>query len=195
MKLKCLSGKHGDGSGWYENEPLGFKVERELHFFNLAVAQHHRIELYSTDSPALSFKTQMLRASTANLLRVCGRKLNICRRQLQEGFQKLPKLQIYTSLPCACKGSVWTQAIQILTSAVCYILRLRCNEDFLNVKLLSLSPPLFSSYVSEIPNFPPKWRPRVGRMSRDYRPYPWPPNHGTELPFSSGLGRWDLTLS
>lgn len=44
--------------------------------------------------------------------------------------KKLPKLQIYTSLPCACKGSVWTQAIQILTSAVSLILlHLRKNED------------------------------------------------------------------
>lgn len=133
MKLKCLSGKHGDGSGWYENEPLGFRVERELHFFNLTVARHHRIELYSTDSPALPFKRHT-DAATQPPPPICsasaGEKLNICRRQLQEGFQKLPKLQIYTSLPCACKGSVWTQAIQIHTSAVCYILlRLRWNED------------------------------------------------------------------
>lgn len=91
MKLKCLSGKHGDGSGWYENEPLGFKVERELHFFNLAVARHHRIELYSTDSPALPFKTQMLRASTANLLRVCGGKTEHMSSPVAGGLPKTPQ--------------------------------------------------------------------------------------------------------
>lgn len=122
-----------------------------------------------------------------------------CRRASKK--KKLPKLQIYTSLP-----AVSLQGLSVNTSGSNRHVRSfssfffalgGMSIVFLNVKLLSLSPPpfFFSSYVSEIPNFPPKWRPRVGRMSRDSRPYPWPPNHGTELPFSSGLGRWDFTLS
>lgn len=199
MKLKCLSGKHGDGSGWYENEPLGFKVERELHFFNLAVARHHRIELYSTDSSALPFKRRT-DATTQPPPPICsasaGENWTYVAASCRRASKNSPN----------CK---YTPPCRALARAQCEHKRLKSSRPqfatffafgamrivFLNVKLLSLSPPLFSSYVSEIPNFPPKWRPRVGRMSRDYRPYPWPPNHGTELPFSSGLGRWDLTLS
>ncbi len=109
-----------------------FRVERELHFFNLTVADTTELSFtLLTASTALPFNRHTDATTPPPICSTSAAgKLNICRRQLQEGFQKLPKLQIYTSLPCASKGSVSTQAIQILTSAFCYILlRHRCNED------------------------------------------------------------------
>lgn len=56
-----------------------------MHFFNPTV------ELYSTDSPAFSFKTHTdaaIQAPPPICSAAAGEKLNICRRQLQEGFQK-----------------------------------------------------------------------------------------------------------
>lgn len=126
-----------------------------------------------------------------------GERLHIRRRrQLQGGFQKTPQTANMHLTGNRLHGlCVNTGGSNQRVRSSLFSLSGGTEIVFLNVKLLSLSPPLFSSYVSEIPNFPPKWRPRVGRMSRGSRPYPWPPNHGTELPFSSGLGRWDLTLS
>lgn len=163
-----------------DNTELSFTPLTALRFHSKDT-QTLRFSLHRQSAPRLRGKTEHMSPPVA------------------EGLpKKLPKLQIYTSLPCASEGSVWTQAIQILTSAVSLILlHLRKNEDCFPKRQTSfvISSSFFSSYVSEIPNFPPKWRPRVGRKSRDSRPYPWPPNHGTELPFSSGLGRWDFTLS